>query len=352
MTVVVGVANYVDGMVIADCQLTYPDGRRRDYCQKAAIANGWSIVAMAGNLCMMRWLADGVMRRLRETDIEDLGWLRSDQELTRFIQQGVDLHAAANGPGHARCADYCTELLIFWRDYERWSAVEGWTGPPSPDPRIIVIRINGHRIGIERVRLGVAVIGRSREFATELNSAEFHDMVTFFGRYGEGDRNVADAQRALLATTELRRRLVETNRTQGVGGLYQVMTVGQDSVQTVPYFQLMDVAPGYRTYVAMRIEDGEWVQEHRPTNRIIRVKSPWDIDPFGRVRFDSLFDPPEWLSPDSPGVIPAQQVETVFSLYSPPTVPEAIRPSWGEEPLPPLTYGVKWWEGPDQPSWV
>ncbi len=150
----------------------------------------------------------------------------------------------------------------------------------------------------------------------------------------------------------IQKRLIETNRSRGVGGLYQVMTVSPNSVQTVPYFQLMEVVPGYRTYVAMRIENGEWVQEHRPTNRIVAVKSPWAIDPKGRQRFDSLFDPAEWLRQDSPGVIPAQQWETVFSLYNPANVSEAVRLSWGDAPLAPLSYGPKWWNGPDQPSWV
>jgi hypothetical protein len=290
------------------------------------------------------------LRRLRETDIEQQDWLREGRRLARFILKGIYAHGVMN-PGHERCADGCAELLIFWRDYSRWTPDGGWTGPPSPDPRIITIRANNRRVDIERIRRGVGVIGRNRAFQGELNTPNFDDLVTYFGRY-DGDRNVRDAQRALLATTEIRKRLIETNRTNGVGGLYQVMTVSPNSVQTVPYFQLMDVAPGYRTYVAMRIENGEWIQEHRPTGRKVRVISPWAINAFGPGRTDSIFDPAEWLTSESPGVIPAQQWETVFSLYNPPNVPDAVRPSWSDAPLPPLSYGVKWWKGPDQPSWA
>jgi len=156
-----------------------------------------------------------------------------------------------------------------------------------------------------------------------------------------------------VATTMIRKRLIEHNRMSGVGGLFQVATMSHDSIQTVPYFQLLDVAPGYRTYAAMRIENGYWIQEHRPTRRKVRVVSPLEIKlniPSGK---ESLFDPSTWLTPESPGVIPAREWETVFSLYNPPTVPAAVIPSWGDAPLAPLTYGAnKWWEGPDQPSWV
>jgi hypothetical protein len=348
--VVVGVATYFDGFVAADCQVAFPNGHRRDYCQKLIVANAWSVIGMAGDICMARYLADGVLGRLRETEIEAQDWLREDREVARFILQGIHAHGPKN-PGHERCADGRAELLIFWRDYQRGSPEGGWTGPPIPDPRIITVRANNRRVDIERIRRGVGVIGRNRAFQRELNTPAFDDLVTYFGRF-EGDRNVRDAQRALTATTEIRKRLIETDRTTGVGGLYQVMTVSPNSVQTVPYFQLVDVAPGFRTYVAMRIENGEWIQDHRPTGRKVRVISPWAINPFGPARIDSIFDPSEWLTPESPGVIPAQELETAFSLYNPPNVPEAVRPSWGNAPLPPLTFGVKWWEGPDQYSWA
>jgi hypothetical protein len=352
VTVVVGVATYVDGFVVADCQLTFLDGRRRDYCQKLIVANDWSVVGIAGDICLARHLADGVVRRLRETDIEYQDWLRDDRAMARFLRDGIDVHGQTSAR-HERCVSGRAEFLIMWRDYERWSPVDGWRpGPPSiPDPRIIAVRINNRRGNIERIRRGVGVIGRDRAFQREVNTEHFDELVSFFGR-GSGDHNIRDAQRALIATTMIRKRLIETNRTYGVGGLYQVATVSPNSVQTVPYFQLMDVAPGYRTYVAMRIENGEWVQEHRPTGRIVRVVSPWTIDAFGAGRIDSIFDPSEWLTPESPGVIPAQEWDTEFSLYNPPNVPDAVRPSWSDAPLPPLSYGPKWWEGPEQPSWV
>jgi hypothetical protein len=350
VTVVVGVATYFDGIVAADCQVTFSNGRRRDYCQKLIVANARSVIGLAGDICMARYLADGVLGRLRETDIDHQDWLREDRQLARFILEGIYAHGAKN-PGHENCADGCAELLIFWRDYHRMSPERGWRGPPIPDPRIITIRASNRRVDIERIRRGVGVIGRNRAFQRELNTPNFDDLVTYFGRY-DGERNVRDTQRALIATTEISKRLIEMNRTAGVGGLYQVMTVSPDSVQTVPYFQLMDVAPGYRTYVAMRIENGEWIQEHRPTARKVRVISPWAINPFGPGRIDSVFDPSQWLTPESPGVIPAQEWETVFSLYNPPDMPDAVRPSWGDAPLSPLSYGLKWWDGPNQPAWV
>lgn len=351
MTVVVGVATYVDGFIAADCQVTFPNGRRRDYCQKLIVANEWSVIGIAGNVCMAGYLADGVLGRLRETDIEHQDWLREDRQLAEFILRGVHAHGAKN-PGHEQCADGQAELLILWRDYKNWSPVTGWKGPPIPNPRIVAIRTHNRRVHIERVGRGVGVIGRDRAFQRELNDEHFDEWVTYFGRY-DGDRDVRDAQRALVATTMIRKRLIEHNRMSGVGGLFQVATMSHDSIQTVPYFQLLDVAPGYRTYAAMRIENGYWIQEHRPTRRKVRVVSPLEIKLNTPSGNESLFDPSTWLTPESPGVIHAQEWETVFSLYNPPNVPAAVIPSWGDAPLAPLTYGAdKWWEGLDQPSWV
>jgi hypothetical protein len=164
VTVVVGVATYFDGFVVADCQVTFANGRRRDYCQKLILANDWSVVGLAGNICMARYLADGVVRRLRETDIEHQDWLREDYQLAWFILQGIEAHGALN-PGHKHCADGRTELLILWRDYQHWSATGGWAGAPSPNPRVIAIRANNRRVDIERIGRGVGVIGRDRAFS-------------------------------------------------------------------------------------------------------------------------------------------------------------------------------------------
>lgn len=351
VTVVVGVATHVDGFIVADCQVTGPNGKRRDYCQKVIVANAWSVVGIAGDLCLARHLVGGIVNRLRETDFDQQGWLREDREIARFVFEGILDHDNQH-PDHVGCTDRGAELLVLWSDYKNWSDTTGWAGPPIPNPRVAAIRVFDGQVQIERVGRGVGVIGRNRAFQRELNDENFDRGVTHFNRFGS-DPDVQDAHRALVASTVIRKRLIENNRMRGVGGLFQIATMSANGIQTVPYFQLVDVVPGYRTYVAIRIEDGFWVQEHRPTRRKVRVVSPFEIDPFGPIRTESLFDPTDWLTPESPGVIPAQEWETVFSLYNPPAVPPAIVPSWGDAPLAPLTYGDNtWWEEGDKTRWV
>lgn len=52
-----------------------------------------------------------------------------------------------------------------------------------------------------------------------------------------------------------------------------------------------------------------------------------------------IFDPSTMLTRHSPGLIPAQPSELLFSLYDPDNVLQPVRESWGDEPLAPLTWG-------------
>lgn len=353
MTVVLGVSSLVDGFVVADCRLTYPlpgGGRRvHDHCQKLAVANEWSVVGFAGNLCLGRYLLMGVLGWLRETDITNPGWLRDLRQARSYLLQGIPLHPDVF-PGHGQCTQERAAILIAWMDYSRMSAGGDWRdGPPAPEAKITTLDWDGHQVRANTIVKRAAVIGRSRALAQELYTEEFEDLSLFFRSY-DGPSDLLDAQRALLATNALDRRLDETGRTEGVGGLYQVITLGPRGVQTVPYFQLVDVEPGFRTYVAMRIENGEWVQEHRPSGIQMRVKSPLEIDPLTVPRLDHEFDVRKRLHRRSPGVIPAAAVETVFSLYNPPEAPEAVRRSWGDAQIAPLTYGQSWEQG-HSPRW-
>lgn len=74
----------------------------------------------------------------------------------------------------------------------------------------------------------------------------------------------------------------------------------------------------------MRMEGGEWIQEHRPTGVRLPVVSPFAIDPFARPGEYEVIDPAVALDQHSPGVIQQRPVELVFSLYDPDHVPDAV----------------------------
>ena len=355
MTVVVASSSLLDGFVVADCQVTYtlPNGGslRRDVCQKLFMTDYGTVVGIAGTICLARFLAAGLIEELNARPDDRQQWLNDSDAVMRFLLSGIAEHLRRH-PDHAACRERATELLIAWMDDTRQRPDGSWIdGVPVPILHMMKLWWHRARLWWKRKQRGTIVLGRNDRFAQELHDAAYEDLVTHFGRFSDTDPDIIDAQRALLATTEIRKRLIQTNRTNGVGGLYQVMTMGPRGAQTVPYFYLDDVEPGYRTYVAMRIDSGEWIQEHRPTNTIMRLKTPWDIDLTQPPRREIRFDSSVRLDRNSPGVIPARQIETVFSLYNPPNVPEAVRPSWGDAPLAGLTYAGSYCQFDNQPRW-
>lgn len=357
MTVVVASSSLLDGFIVADCQLTYtqPNGGvlRRDFCQKLFMTDYGMVVGIAGTVCLARFLAAGLIEESNARPDDRQQWLKDGDAVMRFLLSGIAVHLQRH-PDHAACRELDTELLIAWMDYTRLRPDGSWTdGIPVPIMQMMKLWWHRERLWWKQNQRGTIVLGRSECFAHELHDDDYEDLVTHFGRFSDSnmDPNIIDAQRALLGTAQIRKRLMETNRTAGIGGLYQVMTMGPRGAQTVPYFYLDDVEPGFRTYVAMRIDNGEWGQEHRPTNTIMRLKMPWDIDLSNPMRRESRFDSSMRLNRNSAGVIPAKQVETVFSLYNPPDVPDAVRPSWGDAPLAPLTYGWLYRQFDNQPRW-
>jgi hypothetical protein len=126
-----------------------------------------------------------------------------------------------------------------------------------------------------------------------------------------------------------------------VGGLYQLASISPFGVQPAPHFYWAPVQPGYGTYVAMRLEYGEWVQEHRPTGTKVKVLSPFDIQlrhPDWMKARSKMFDPARDLQIDSPGVVPDRQDRMVYGAYTPEDIPDQVRESWGDLPVAPLTY--------------
>ena len=68
MTIVVGSSSLMDGFMIADCQLTYPGPRGtfryRDVCQKLFVTEYGVVVGIAGNVCLAKYIAAGLINYL------------------------------------------------------------------------------------------------------------------------------------------------------------------------------------------------------------------------------------------------------------------------------------------------
>lgn len=337
MTIVAGVSSTFDAVVLADCRLSYPsptgESLKRDVCQKLVSANGWSVVGFAGQLCIARHLLNGIVNRLRETDPQRPDWLQDDGLLKEFVANGRSNHAARWGPGHEACQNAKARLLIAWMDYSR-SIMAPTLGaddaPFVPGTEIVIVR--SPEMDVTRTRMGLDIIGTPS--ITPAMREEAFNLLLHFARGAEHGH----AHRALMATQVMRDLLSDRGGVPGVGGLFQAVTLTTKGVEPLSYFYLAPVEPGYRTYVAMRFEGGEWVQEHRPSGMKVPVVSPFAIDPFKTPGEHNMFDPALTLNRHSPGVVPQQEVETVFWLYDPANVSPAIRASWGEEPLAPQSW--------------
>ncbi len=309
----------------------------RDICQKLVPANGWSLVGFAGDLCLGRHLLNGIVTRLQNTEPNAANWLKDNQELKEFVREGTYFHAWQKAD-HIPCQSEGVALLIAWMDYSRSiidDDLEAREQTFVPGTEIVVIQTPG--ITVSRIQMGLDIIGSGAVIAQRIRDGAFWKIANF-ARGHEYEQSIR-----CCFSAEVVLRLLSNANVPTVGGLLQMASLSRSGVEVVPYFYWAPVEPGYGTYVAMRIEDGFWMQEHRPTGVRIRVKSPFEIDPGVPYRDrgkHEMFDPARMLTRRSPGVLPERSVTIQFHLYEPADVPDEIRASWGNELLPPLSYAT------------
>lgn len=336
MTIVAGVSSSFDSVVLADSRLARVDDRgnlvvARDICQKLIVANSWSLIGFAGHLCLARHVLATLVARLRDTPIDAPDWLRDDEELLGFIRSAIDSHVREVAD-HRPCQHQPIELLVAWVDHTR-SIIAG-DHKPGDDrfiPGTELIAMQSPTMAIRRTRLGFDIIGSGAIITPQMENT-WLNIVQFGGGH--------DPHGWLFASVVVR-HLVGSHGLTTVGGVHQVVHLSYRGVQIMPHMYWVPVEPGYGTYVAMRIEDGYWIQEHRPTGVKVRVMSPFDIHlrgPRWQAGRHEMFDPARTLTRQSPGVVPAPNPVMKFWPYDPTDVPDEIKSSWGDDPLPPLTF--------------
>ena len=188
---------------------------------------------------------------------------------------------------------------------------------------------------LRRTLLGLDVIGSGSAIGDALRREAYMKIAWF-----AGDQPLDSIPRCFFTAITVRDLLNDIGEST-VGGLYQLAALSPGGVRIVPYFYWTSVEPGFGTYVAMRIQDGEWLQEHRPTGTIVKVWSPFDFQMRHRdwlSRRSKTFEPAQFLTRASPGVIPDSNDRLFYNLYDPSDVPPQVRESWGDDPIAPLTW--------------
>ncbi len=344
MTIVVSVNTLSEILLLADTRLSgaSPNGQivvQQDVCQKLFTPNEWCMMGFAGQLCMARHLLRGFLGRLRATPMESPEWLRNDDEVLAFLRQGVESHGKmriSKSVDHRQCKQSAVELLIAWVDHGR--DFMGHARSPldlDKPPLMETITMRSPEFVIRRQAVGVQVIGSGSTITTAMRQEAFMKIA-----WHAKDIPFGEMHRAFL-TAIVTRDLLDEAADPTVGVAYQLAYLNRSGVYLVPYFYWIPVGEAHGTYVAMRIEGGEWIQEHRPTNNKIRIMSPFELQlkhPDWTKRRSRVLDPKRLLTPNSPGVVADHNGRLIYVLYDSDNVHDEVARSWGPKPLAPITW--------------
>lgn len=343
MTAIVCFNTSLAGAVfLADSRLSYPapSGQIvsvRDVCQKLFIPNAWSVLGFAGDLCLGNDLAGAFFTELKEAKWTKDHWLGDDAAIKKLVTETIAAHPSL-GSGHSTCDSRPAGILIAYVGLVRFNKEDGSLDHYQLGTMTVAVLSDGT---IERQGIGAAVLGEGGQLIQPKLTLELITQIA----------NAASPESQALLALNATRVFVNEVNARSVGEPFQVAHLSAKGVLLVPYFYWANVTNRFGTYVAMRIEDGDWVQDHRPSGRVLRFKRPYQILnqeldegawPLGK---NEMFDPRRALYNTSPGVIRAPNPNLIYAVYDPNNVPASIMASWGSEPPPLLT-----WAQPGEPA--
>lgn len=165
-------------------------------------------------------------------------------------------------------------------------------------PAAILISVHCLPFFYEKIPLGFDIHGSGSAIRDEIDQSKFVKFLNFAftGNLKE--------QLHGLGIMHILRREVEIKKIDTVGGLYQIVLISQAGVYPIEYEYWMDVSPHKGTFVSMHIEEGQWIQEHKPTKHRVALENPTQIDVYSPAwEANKMFDPRNDLTEDSPGVV-------------------------------------------------
>lgn len=339
MTAIVCFNWAMGAVLLGDSRISYPgpDGNIitvRDVCQKIWVPNGWSALGFAGDVCLGNSLVGAFFLAIRDKHWTRNHLLTDDQAMRELVSATVDAHTHELGGGHSACTTARAALLFAYVALVPVNNADGSLDHYELGVSTVDVSSDGliHRSG-----LGAAVIGDGGEM---IQPALTLERIASVANAGSPDLQTLHA---LLTTAHY----IDKYSARSVGLPYQSVHIGPKGVTVVPYFYWADVTRRFGTYVAMRIENGDWVQHHRPTKTIVRIRRPFEIlnqeldeGPWPLNKAE-MFNPRRELTNQSPGVVRKPNPCLVYAPYDPLQVPSAILTSWGGEPLPALTWATR-----------
>lgn len=285
MTLVAGFATPYAAFVVADSRLVWTkDGRlaeRRDVCQKVFPLSDEILVGFSnGALSAVR-----LLRKLVSSDhVLDCGWLLDPGRCVQVLSSCYDRAEAFKLPGPQ------VQLLFAVHVKER-------SGGDLVVPRVKLVCVDCDPWHHAVVEDDLAVIGAASEIRNEALKEESVTKLTQLTSYNERGLAIRAMFAHLFVCSLMRGRDEPT-----IGGLYQVYYLGPEGPRAVPYDTWGEVTTDLGSPVSMFIRGGEWVQEHRPTGRRVRVRNPLADERVIRERGSEAFAVREFLAPTGPGV--------------------------------------------------
>jgi len=326
---------------LADSRLSYtaPNGNIvtvRDVCQKLFVPNGWCTFGFAGNLCLANAVAAAFATKLNHQKWTRAHLLTNDEAMHDIAISSIATHPDDFGEGHVKCLEEGAALLFAYTSLVAHNRADGTFD--HHELGIFTTSVNSAgAIGRFKSGLGAAVLGDGAE---AIQHALTLDVMAQVANGGTAELSTFFA---LLVAT----KLVNEYKTKTVGLPFQAVYMTPQGVEVMPYFYWVDITNRFGTYVALRIENGDWVQEHRPTKVKRRIKRPFEIlnqeldEGAWPWTKSEMFDPRMSLTSSAPGVIRKSQLHPVYVRYEPKMeLPKEILASWGQAPIEMLSWST------------
>lgn len=319
------------GILLADSRLSGFRGNRlvnrRDICQKILPLGPYGLMAWSGSVEVGRAVMVAILERTRG---DGPWWLYDAHETEKTLMQGYE------PPPVTLPGPEVSLIIQLMNPSRRAFENESW---PRVDSIVVDVRPFSHEV----VAHGEQLRGSGSVILPQL---QHDDMFLNIGVFGSAtpDFETAVIGKCFLAFT-MTELLIQQHREETVGGLYQVGYLLPDRARVLSYERWLplNATDTHGTFVQLAMEDGVWLQQHRPTGLKRRLLSPLSYLVEEPLDEDILFDASQFQV-DTPGVTSTPMAVLYYKRLGVHAVGEGVTNQYpyiappAEELGPPGTY--------------